>query len=371
MSIQLTPAVQDLIQRIYLAAADATRWPAFLATLCTYVNGATATLTFLDKENASASVSTSVGFPPGAWDEYYGRFMTIDPFLKAATERDVVKPGFIGLVQDLIADEDLERTEFYQSFAARTGYIGGIVCVVFAEGPLMAIVGVNRRPKSFFGEEEVRLFQVLLPHLRTAMQIHRELLQQMRLGSAALATLNRLQSAVFICDQTSRVLQMNSAARRLERAWVRAGTLVSPLDGAASLRRAVAEAASSSASRDNESDPHLLILGAPAARTIALVSPVQHQCVMDMTHPLVAVMIPSQDLSTGALAQIVRLYGLTKAEGRLALALVSGLTLQEAGATLSITYETARCHLKRVFGKTHTKSQAQLVRALLTAVVAH
>ena len=61
-------------------------------------------------------------------------------------------------------------------------------------------------------------------------------------------------------------------------------------------------------------------------------------------------------------------FGLTLAEARLALHLVTGETLRSAAAKLSISYETARTQLKNVFGKTGTCRQAELVVVVLTAL---
>jgi DNA-binding CsgD family transcriptional regulator len=61
-------------------------------------------------------------------------------------------------------------------------------------------------------------------------------------------------------------------------------------------------------------------------------------------------------------------FSLTPAEARLALHLVAGETLRSAAAKLSITYETARTHLKNIFGKTGTCRQAELVIAIVTTL---
>jgi DNA-binding CsgD family transcriptional regulator len=60
-------------------------------------------------------------------------------------------------------------------------------------------------------------------------------------------------------------------------------------------------------------------------------------------------------------------FGLTPAEARLALHLVAGETLRAAAVKLSISYETARSHLKNIFKKTRTCRQAELVIVILTA----
>jgi DNA-binding CsgD family transcriptional regulator len=61
-------------------------------------------------------------------------------------------------------------------------------------------------------------------------------------------------------------------------------------------------------------------------------------------------------------------FGLTPAEARLALHLVAGETLRSAEAKLSISYETARTHLKNIFDKTGTCRQAELIVVILTAL---
>ena len=61
-------------------------------------------------------------------------------------------------------------------------------------------------------------------------------------------------------------------------------------------------------------------------------------------------------------------FGLTPAEARLALHLVAGETLRSAEVKLSITYETARTHLKNIFDKTGTCRQAELIVVILTAL---
>jgi DNA-binding CsgD family transcriptional regulator len=60
-------------------------------------------------------------------------------------------------------------------------------------------------------------------------------------------------------------------------------------------------------------------------------------------------------------------FGLTPAEARVALHLVAGETLRSAEVKLSISYETARTHLK-IFDKTGTCRQAELIVVLVTAL---
>jgi DNA-binding CsgD family transcriptional regulator len=60
-------------------------------------------------------------------------------------------------------------------------------------------------------------------------------------------------------------------------------------------------------------------------------------------------------------------FGLTPSEARVALHLVTGETLRSAATELHISYETARTQLKRIFSKTGTCRQAELVVLIVTA----
>lgn len=69
-------------------------------------------------------------------------------------------------------------------------------------------------------------------------------------------------------------------------------------------------------------------------------------------------------------ALLSKIYGLTRSEEKLALALARGQSVEEAAARLSIAPSTARTHLKRIFMKTETNRQGQLVSLLLSNAAA-
>ena len=62
---------------------------------------------------------------------------------------------------------------------------------------------------------------------------------------------------------------------------------------------------------------------------------------------------------------LLRCYGFTPTQARLAALLIEGRSLAEASGALGITPGTARAHLRRLFAATGTHRQAELVRVLL------
>ncbi|MBZ9873174.1 helix-turn-helix transcriptional regulator [Mesorhizobium sp. BR1-1-9] len=65
--------------------------------------------------------------------------------------------------------------------------------------------------------------------------------------------------------------------------------------------------------------------------------------------------------------RVRKLFDLTPAEARLAAALVSGRTLKEVAADSSITVKTCRTYIERIFAKTRTRKQSELVALLKSA----
>ena len=64
------------------------------------------------------------------------------------------------------------------------------------------------------------------------------------------------------------------------------------------------------------------------------------------------------------------LFGLTRGEADLALALCRGQTIREAAGMIGLTEASAREYTKRIYGKTGPRGQADLVRLVLTSVIA-
>jgi DNA-binding NarL/FixJ family response regulator len=71
-------------------------------------------------------------------------------------------------------------------------------------------------------------------------------------------------------------------------------------------------------------------------------------------------LVPSPTILTG-------LFDLTPAEVRLATALAKGLNLKMAAAEAGLQFSTVRTYLNRIFRKTGTNQQSQLVALLKSA----
>lgn len=68
--------------------------------------------------------------------------------------------------------------------------------------------------------------------------------------------------------------------------------------------------------------------------------------------------------------QLVDLFDLTPSEARMAWSMAQGLSIAEAAAEHGLTIETARNYSKRIYAKTGARGQVDLVRHVLTGVLA-
>ena len=98
-----------------------------------------------------------------------------------------------------------------------------------------------------------------------------------------------------------------------------------------------------------------------------LVAPIkQREVIFATVQPAAIVLIGNPDVTPVLPAQYLRqLYGLTKREAELAALVATGQDVAICADLLGITASTARGYLKRIYSKTDTSRQAELVHLLL------
>ncbi|MBV8509279.1 MAG: hypothetical protein JO289_03860 [Xanthobacteraceae bacterium] len=86
----------------------------------------------------------------------------------------------------------------------------------------------------------------------------------------------------------------------------------------------------------------------------------------DPSRPRVVVLVKDPSDAHSANAELlIDLFGLTRRESEVALAIVAGHGLRAAAQQLGIAVTTARTHLQHVFEKTHTQRQSELTSLVL------
>jgi DNA-binding CsgD family transcriptional regulator/PAS domain-containing protein len=364
-------ALSDTIGAIYDCALDPQRWPDTcrkIADLCESNAGGICVHDLRHVQNDQLFV---FGYQP-EFLEQLGKHYAQSPMAVS----DVV--ANIGDVSALSMDRyALLESRFYREVLKPFGLLDIIWFPALRTGGRMASMHASRDEKApLYEQREISLFKLLSPHVCRALAIS-DVLDIRALRSEMLEkTLDALVAGVFLTARDGRVVYMNDAAER----QIKTGNSIRivnnrvfPANPAArsALSKAIDQAARDGSDKDmNECSLAIPdIDGGPGY--VATLLPVDRGQRRDIVAPFAAsVAVFTKDPVQAPLMPgeaFARLYGLTGAELRVLLALAQGLGGKEAADMLGISEPTVRTHLQRIFSKTDTTRQADLVRLLQNA----
>jgi DNA-binding CsgD family transcriptional regulator len=241
-------------------------------------------------------------------------------------------------------------------------------CLLREEGAFAAL-WLLRPPGQRFDSSSIDTLREIVPHLSRALGVHLRVEQAERNAAEAHDAFDRIALGAVLVDEGAKPILANRAAHRI--AAQQDGFVIAsdglrgttPADTRV-LQRAVGEVARGGTrtglglrlSRASSSRPY----------EVMVVPVTQGRRWPARRRRTALVFISDSRISFVSSAQLVHdLYGLTAAETRLALLLLSGQTIKEAVAVLGISRNTAHSQLGSIFRKTGTSSQAELVRVLL------
>ena len=184
------------------------------------------------------------------------------------------------------------------------------------------------------------------------------------------ATLNALNSGVYLADRHGRVVYMNPAAKRQTETSnairVENGQLA-PINRKArvALVKAIDEGIAAEANLPTSSLTIALPGVGDDAGLIATVLPLargERHATRGAFSGLAAIFVQDPIVVPPCPGEaFARLYGLTKSELRVLLAMLPGLGVKQAAETLGISETTVKTHLQHIHSKTGTSKQTELL----------
>jgi DNA-binding CsgD family transcriptional regulator len=366
--------VLEAIGRIYDAAGDASRWPAFLEGFADAVNGLSATLLSVDLECQRGSLQASVRVDPAdqkKYDRYYGG---VDHWVASA--RPLLKTGTVLTSELYCPGEELARTEFYNDFLRPLNIFHNLAGIIFSEQSLMCAISTYRsKMDGAFGDEETSLLRVLVPHLQRSIQLHRRIVGLETKSQAIADALDRLPVGLILVDGRGKVIFVNRAARAIldqkdGLSSMRDGLAAARSDETARLRRMLHETSLTTSGKGFQSGGVIAVSRPSLKRPLqVLVTPLaSNGFELGRERPAAAIFVSDPESEIEPDAEVLRrLFGLTGAEARLAALLMRGKSLEGAAEELGVSRATVRTQLQRTFDKTDTRRQGQLVRLLLSS----
>jgi DNA-binding CsgD family transcriptional regulator len=214
-----------------------------------------------------------------------------------------------------------------------------------------------------------------LPHLRRALQLRHKLSHVSLEKSTALEALERTGDPVLVAARDARLLYANAGGEALLAegdAICVVGGRLAVADKAAGARLAflISSAIDTAAGANGSAGSAIALARDDRLPLTILVAPFR-PARDGFGAPLPAAILFIRDPERGGVSQLFLqdMFALTPAESTIAAALAEGNSVEYITRTYRITLNTARTHLKRIFAKTNTRRQGELV-ALLTRSVA-
>lgn len=309
---------------------------------------------------------------PNDWEvtAYREQFFTLDPFVNLPVDSVIA-------LEDILPDEELIASDYYRHYLEPIDLFRILgVDTTEPAGMLARLRFSRRRSEPRFDEGERRLLELIVPHLRMAIEIYARLNRMTSERDLYAGAVDQLSVATIILDEQGRLLNTNAVARALleetDGLSLRGEKLhIEGRDLDRELQRALDGIRKAQPGDETSVIQALRVPRSGERSDLGLViRPVPtSEWSEGQSSPCAAIFISDPDLRESASQQGLRkLFGLTPAEANLALLLARGLNLAEVSETQNISQHTARAQLKSIFSKTGVSRQAELVRLILKSV---
>ena len=371
--MSLDPTILATIEKLYSAATDESLWPDVMRDVLAVTDSVAATFCVIDRsDEPKSSMFTALNFEQSFVDDYVQNMMMHDP-----TVRYIMAHPREQLVHDsgVISEREKDRHFFYDwqhRFSDVRHRLAGMALI---ENRISSGVTVHRTlSQGDYRPEAVQRFRFLLPHLERAVSIGFKLGTLGATEQISLDLLDANPCGIVVVDEAARVIFANQTAQTLASAQegltiaCEGFSLQHPIENRR-LQKLIGEALTLQNGSGQEQVGAMNALRRSGKTPFSIiVSPLRRtQFLLTKVRPAVCIVISDPERQTILPDGMLRsLYGLTKAESRLARRLANGTPLRSAAAELQITYKTARTQLGAIFRKTSTSRQAELAKRLLS-----
>ena len=299
-------------------------------------------------------------------------------WMKAFWSGPLPRPGGVISSHRLYPEAALLNHVFYHEFLKPRGLFSSVGAVLdVGDGNLTSITILRDRRPGLYREDEERFLGRVCPHLRNVYRVDLRFAEARALRALLAEVLERLPTAVFALESDLRIVVANRAAEHvlsvgdgIRRA--RGCLELSDQAAARSLRSAVAGLARASRG-DGASAGASFPIGRPSfsrpySASAVPVRPLVPRNTACSACCLLLIDDPErQELPSER--RLMQLWKLTVAEARVASLLAAGHSPREIADQLQVSFNTVRTQLQRIYMKTDTSRQGDLIRLLTRLVV--
>jgi DNA-binding CsgD family transcriptional regulator len=363
----------EIVGQIYEAAEDSRVWRSVIQKLGREA-GSTANVLSMEDVGSTGSWSVVIeGVDAKAVRDYDEHYRAINLLLDRV--KPLLKTRSVMSSAHVCSDDELVNTEYYQGFMRPLGVFytaGGLILSTPTSHGIITLA--RARHLGPWTTEETDALGVLMPHFRRAARLGTHL-SQLRTERDGLV--DRFGTGVILIGENGKAQFINRAAKEI---LARKDGVTIQRDGSlaavefgqtARIAHLIAEARQTTDGKSAAGAGSLSLVRPSLRRPFSvLVAPLMSsRNSLWSNRPAVAIFITDPEAETRTDPQHLRtLFRLTVTESKVATALMQGASLEAAADGLGMRIQTGRVHLKRIFSKTETGRQGELIRLLLTSI---
>jgi DNA-binding CsgD family transcriptional regulator len=357
----------SLIGDIYEAILDRSVWSGVLGNVAQFVGAQAGALLWRSATQSIDGIHT-FGIKSPSLETYKERYAKLDPTTKPLLLRDV---GEVASTADLVSYSEYLESRFYKEWVKPQGFVDCWQATLEKSATTCVHLIFWRKSKNGIESDATRdRMRFIVPHLRRAVLIG-NLVDHGKAEAALFGdTLDGIAAGLFLVNVNGRILHSNASGQAL-------------LARGIVLRAHGGKLVSHDASAEQELYSVLDAIGAgqiaPGTHTVAVPLTARHgdhyvAHVLPLTSGMrrragagyaaaAAVFVQKALLDVPSPQEaIAKLYKLTPMELRVLFAIVQVGGVPEVAAMMGSSSSTIRTHLRRLFSKTGTDRQANLVK---------
>ncbi len=365
-----TQRLSALIGDIYDAALDPELWPHVLEGAAGFVGGVASALFIKDSIRKTHNTVYAWGYDPEYTRSYVEKYGQLDPFAMAQFFFEV---GYPISLADIMSHREHRKSRFYKEWVQPQHWVDAIAATLERSATSYSAFSVIRHENDGIIDEKARRrMSLIVPHVRRAVLIGKTI-DLHKIETAAFAdTLDGLATAIFLADAKGRLVYANTAGH----AMLADASVVHATAGKLVATDAIADHALHDIFMHAETGDAAIgtagiavpLSSREGERYIAHVLPlsgarrkagIAYSAVAAVFLRKAALDPPPHPLET-----IANAFGLTPAEMRVLMMIVEIGGVPEVASALGLSETTVKTHLQRVFSKTATKRQADLVKLI-------
>lgn len=372
------PTFSSLLDKLYQGADEADPWHSFLAALNDILDLQYSTLMLRPPCASDSGLLFAAGddsvpatMMDGADNSHYSdQYYTMDPL-------NNLPVGKVVLLEDVISRDELVESDYYKLLLRpfSIAFVAGMD--LLDDRGKRFTLRLTRGPHQVnFTTEELAFVQLLAPHLCRAVSQGVKFQQLESERRAYAQSISKRAIGIINLDKYGEVIELNAAAEKIledaDGLYLGQRSLqIKNSNLNAKLKQSIEEALNA-----KQTDVCLPInaiaiprlSGKADLELVIKPLPVERHIEAEGT-PRLMILVQDPEQSVDVSVRLVmHLYGLTMSEATLAIVLSSGKTMEEAAASLGVTKNTARAHLRAIFAKTGVTQQSMLVSLILQSL---